>query len=213
MLTFEECCPHCDHTIIYSIEDVDTSGYITCKNCGQKYLACSICTCSVDQNGNCKGCPHTKTKWALSIPDTQYALDELIKSVDKVVHMRVVSVCNAEDKAEKSIESCMERIQDYVHEYLRPYISLLCMEEECIDLVIITESPVPNLHIRVRRSGDTDLCSWDKQLHLKIVSNWKSVKESIHRDVQDEVKRKLNTLKEREDEAMCTQRIADTFEI
>ena len=211
---FEECCPYCEHTIVYSIEDIGSHGFITCKNCGRKHLACNVCTCSVDQNGNCAGCGHDKTKWALSIPDTEYVLDELIKSVNNVVLMRVKSMHSAEDKAEKSVEYCMKQIQCYVHEYLRPYISLLCMERENYDLTVDTKALSFTIHISVCRSGDTDLCTWgNTDLQVKIVSNWKSVKESIHHAVQYVVNCKLDALKKREKEAMNTQRIADEFEI
>ena len=52
---FEEMCPFCDMTQLYSFDDVDSKGYVECPHCGHKIHACSICDIA-HGTANCGGC-------------------------------------------------------------------------------------------------------------------------------------------------------------
>lgn len=60
--SFEETCPSCDTTHVYSFDDVDDNGFIICKSCGCRMHACSLC----DKQDNCINCDEhdtDKSKW------------------------------------------------------------------------------------------------------------------------------------------------------
>ena len=72
---FEEFCPFCDGYTQFNLEDVDRTGFIKCKHCGEKIHACSIC--AVDMDGeNCGKCgwssKKTDNKWKCGVSSAGY---------------------------------------------------------------------------------------------------------------------------------------------
>lgn len=80
---FEETCPSCDETNTYHFSEVDEYGFITCKFCGCRMHACSLC----DNHDNCNDCDEhdtNKSRWR-SDEMTEYMHYRLKLSAEKQV--------------------------------------------------------------------------------------------------------------------------------